>query len=403
MPNESGIGALRVNFVRETTPGVTQVDPAWLRFSDEMDQAGQWAPNTNIAIRTAAGSPDVTGFSIGAEDHELQVIYKLQRWLTQATQVPLDALADGLLRDADGYIINTHSYLARQTLPAPAGTQSAGVRVYTYGTGGIFGSASLTGDPSTSEPVMADGTYRFVKVRSLRINQPTASGTVTVVSSNAGDTTQTVTVENEGAASSEGIALNGTTPVVGATSFADIDAINLDLETLGDITITFTSGAETVAVILGSVGQQDIEGDLGLPLLGSGSFEAALGTAFEHILGDTIQKGGTPIEANVMTMAINVSNNVQPDPVVTQKGKVLSEGNREVTAVATVFSETGSHDAIVQHLQATAGDITWLMTGGTVTLPGSVLTAPGARSYEKGNATMRRDNTFTSEGMTISP
>jgi hypothetical protein len=150
MPNEAGIGALRVNFIRETIPGVTDVDPAWLRYSDELNTVGNWVPNTNIAARTAIGTPDVVGFSIGAEDHELEISYSLQRWLTTATEVPLDAIADGFLRDVNGYIINTHSFLARQTLAAPEGSQAAGVRIYTYGFGGKFDSASLTGDPSNS-------------------------------------------------------------------------------------------------------------------------------------------------------------------------------------------------------------------------------------------------------------
>ena len=403
MPNEAGIGALRVNFIRETTPGTTPTDPDWLRYSDELDQVGNWAPNTNLAVRTAVGSPDVVGVSIGAEDHELSLAYKLQRWLTTAVQVPSDALADGLLRNADGYLVNRHSFLSRQTLPAPAGTQSSGLRIFTYGTGGVFDSCSLTGDPGDSEPVLAEGTYRFEKVRSYEVNQPTATGTLTVVSSDAGDTTQTLTIESEGAAESEGIALNGTTPVVGATSFPDIDSFRLSAQCEGDITVTFTVGAETVFIILGKNSQQEIEGDLGMALLGTGSFEPALDSAFEHILGDTLTKGGSAIDTNVMTMGISVANNIEVNPVVRQKSKVLSEGMREVTAAVTVFSESGSHQAAVDHLKATQGDIVWTMAGGAITLPSAFLSAPGARTYEKGQATMRRDNTFTAQGLTISP
>ena len=403
MPNEAGIGALRVNFVRETTPGTTPADPDWLRYSDELKSVGGWVPNTNLAARTAVGSPDVQGFSIGAEDHELTVNYALQRWLTQATETPLDAIADGLLRNNSGYIINRHSFLARQNLLAPAGTQLAGVRIYTYGTGGVFETAALTGDPGTSEPVMVEGQYRFEHMRSYEVNQPTATGTLTVVSSDAADTSQTLTIENDGAAVTEGLALNGTTPVIGATSFADIDSFRLSAECEGDITVTFTNGGEQCFVILGKNSQQEIGGDLGMAILGSGSFEAALATVFEHILGDTITKGGSPIDTNVMTMGISVSNNIQADPVTRQKAKVLSEGMREVTATVTVFSESGSHQSTVDHLKATAGDIVWTMAGGAITLVGAVLTAPGARVYEKGNATMQRDNEFTATDVTITP
>ncbi len=404
MPNEAGIGALRVNFIRETTPDVTPTDPDWLRYSDELATVGNWVPNTNIAIRTAIGTPDVVGFSIGAEDHELTVAWMLQRWLTTAVEQPLDAIADGFLRDVNGYILNTHSFLARQTLPAPEGNDAAGVRVFTYGRGGKFNTASLTGDPSNSEPVMAEGTYRFRKVRSYEVSQPLASGTLTVVSTDAGDTTQTLTIENEGAGATEAIALNGTTPVVGAVAFADIDSFLLDLETLGDVIVTFTATANEAFRIMGSVAQQDIEGDLGMPLLGAGSFEPALNTPFEHVLGDTVVRSSQfPLDTNLMTLAVSIANNIQVDPVVTQKAKVLSEGLREVNANVTVFSATGSHAATIEHLKALTADLVWTMTGGAITLDNSVLTTPGARTYEKGEATMRRDNVFTGQGISISP
>ena len=404
MPNEAGIGALRVNFIRETTPGTTPTDPDWLRFSDELNTVGNWVPNTNIAARTAIGTPDVTGFSIGAEDHELAISYSLQRWLTSAVEVPLDALADGFLRDVNGYIQNEHSFLARQSLPGPEGSQGSGVRIYTYGFGGKFDTASLTGDPSNSEPVMAEGTYRFRKVRSYEVSQPTVTGTLTVVSSNAGDTSQTLTIENEGAGATEAIALNGTTPVVGAVSFADIDSFRLDLETLGDVTVTFTVGAEQAFKIMGSESQQDIEGDLGMALLGSGSFEAALATPFEHVLGDLVVRSSEfELDTNLMTISVQISNNIQVDPVVALKAKVLSEGLREVTANVTVFSATGSHAATIEHLKALTADLVWTMTGGAITLDNACLTTPGARTYEKGEATMRRDNVFTGQGLSLSP
>jgi hypothetical protein len=397
MPFEAGIGALRANFIRETTAGTTPTNPAWLRFSDELDSAGDWSPNTNLAARTAIGTPDIVGFSIGAEDHEVSVAYKLQRWPAAAG----DASYDGLVRDSNGFLPSTHSILFRQVL-SNEGTQSGGdLHIYTYGTGAKFNTVRLSGDSGDSEPVLVEGTYVCEKVRSYAVSQPNASTTMTVVSSSASDTTQDVTVENLTGATSETISLTGTTPAAGVTSFSDIGAVRLSAETVGDVTVTFTTGGETCVVILGSASHQNIEGDLGLPLLGSGSYESALGTGLEHILGDTITKGGSAIDVNVMTMAIEVANNVQADAVTRQKTKVLNEGMRDVTASVTVFSARGSHDATIEHLKATAGDIVWTMDGGTITLSSAVLTAPGSRTYDKGAATMQRDNTFTGQGLTI--
>jgi hypothetical protein len=323
MSFESGIGALRANFIRETTAGTTPTDPAWLRYSDELDSVGNWVPNTNIAARTAIGTPDITGFSIGAEDHELSVAYKLQRWPSASG----DASYDGLIRDANGYLPATHSFLSRQILSGEGNQSGGDLHIYTYGTGGKVDTASVSGDPGDSEPVAVELSYRFEKIRSYAVSQPTAGTTMTVVSSSASDTTQDVTVENLTAATSETISLTGTTPAAG-----------LSAETVGDITVTFTTGGETCIVILGSDSQQGIEGDYGLPLLGSGSYESALGTALEHILGDTINKGGSPLDVNVMTLSFEVQNNIESDAVTRGKMKVQNEGLRNCSASATVFS-----------------------------------------------------------------
>ena len=404
MPNEAGIGALRVNFVRETTPGTTPTNPAWLRFSNEINSVGGWAPNTNLTARTAVGSPDVQGFSIGAEDHELTISYSLQRWLTAATETPLDAIADGLYRDSSGYIKSRHSFLARQDLPAPAGVDAKGVRIYTYGTGGVFQSATLSGDPGSGEPVTVEGSYRFEHMRSYAVNQPNANTALQIVSSDAADTTQTLTIETDGASVSEAISLNGTTPVTSsASTFGTIDSFRLSAETEGDIDVFFVTGGSPVFRIIGKNNQQEIGGDLGMALLGSGSFESALSGAFEHILGDTITKGGSAIDTNVMALSVAVANNIEATPVTRQKAKVLSEGMRAITADATVFGESSSHSSMVDHLKATSGDIVWTMAGGTVTLNSAVLTSPGARQYAKGNATMQRGNTFTATDLTITP
>ena len=389
---ESGIAPLRVVFVRETIPGVTPTDPDWLLYSDEIASIGNWSPNSNLAARTKVGDPNVQGFSIGAEDHELTVSYMLQKWLT-----PRDAIMDAFLRlPSNGCLPFHHSLWIRQTLPSFTGASTGPLRIHTYAKGGLFDTASLTGDPSNSEPILVEGTYRFQKIRSYAVSIRGVPDTLTVVSTSPNDTTQTLVVEAEAAVVSETFVLNGTTPVVGAVTFANIDTFALDLEAEGDIIITYTVGLEEAVRILGSANQQDIEGDLGIPSFGAGSFEAPLNTPFEHVLGDVVVRSSdSELDANLMTIAFNVANNIQVDPIVTQKGKVLSEGNSDVTANVTVFSEQGSHDAIIEHLKANAANLDWDLTQGNIVLSGSVLTSVGARTYEKGAATMRRDNIFT--------
>ena len=393
---EAGIKDLRVHFLRETTTGVIQVDPAWLRFSDTVQRV-QESPNANLYMQRGAGEFDIQDFLVGPEDHTLEIMYELQNWLTATN----DAAADGLLRAADGAFLNTHAYQSRQDLVS-GGSLSSGRRIYTIGKGGRIGRVTLAGDPNTGEPLRVTLAYIFEQLRSYVIDQPAATGVVTVVSSDAADTSQTLTVENEGAGSSEGIALNGTTPVAGATSFADVDALSLDAETEGDITISHT--AQTIAIILGKASNGGYEGDLGIPELGSGSFETALGPGgYEQIVGSTIQRGGSDIEANATISAfeVQVENNLTIHPRIDSRKRRLIEGARDITVIASIFSEVGSHDAFVENIKATESDIVWTLTGGSITIQNAALTGLGGRAYEAGQAVMQRNNTFTGRSIVI--
>ena len=392
---EAGIKDLRVHFVRETTTGIIQADPAWLRYSDTVQRI-QESPNANLYMQRGAGEFDIQDFLTGPEDHGLEITYELQNWITSGN----DAAADGLLRAADGAFLNTHGYQSRQDLIS-GGILSSGRRIYTIGKGGRIGRVSLAGDPNTGEPLKVMLTYIYEKLRSYVIDQPASSGVVTVVSDDAADTSQVLTVENEGAAASEGISLNGTTPVAGATSFGDVDSFSLDIECTGDVTITM--GGQVIGTILGKTSNGGYEGDFGIPPLGSGSFEAALGTGYEQIVGSTIQRGGSDLEAaaTISALEYQVENNLVVHPRIDSRKRRIIEGARDVTVIANIFSEVGSHDAFVEHLKATEADIVWTLTGGSITAQNAALTGLGGRSYEAGQAVMQRNNTFTARSLVI--
>lgn len=403
--SESGIRALRLNFIRETVVGTTPANPDWLRFADEVDDFA-FQPESNIFERMAIGSPDVQGFNLGPEDHQMTVIYPLQRWLVGAGPVPLDAAGDGLLRDASNAYRSTHSILSRQTFEA-GGTDSNGFRIYSYGIAGYITRALIRGAPNSGDPVKVELTYLCRKARSYLLNQPAASGTLEILSSDAADTTQSVTIENEGAGTSETIGpLTGVTPVVGVTAFADVDAIRLSAATQGDITVRRSGGGAVIGVIEGQTTNGGIEGDLGMPLLGTGSYEAALGASFQTVLAHSFTRAAAAIATNVMPVSIEVSNNIEANAVVGTRLKALDPAARGLRFNATVFSDQASHDDILEHLKASEGDMVWTFSGGTtartVTIQNAALTAVGQRKYTKGEATMRRDNVFTGRGIAIS-
>lgn len=391
---ESGINALRALFVREATIGETPTDPDWLRFSDSV-MSLNFDPNGNIYSRRPIGTPDVAGFHPGPEDHSFTIEYHLQRWIDAATK---DASYDGLMRDASGALPDTHSCLFRQSL-ANRGVDSNGRRIYTVVQGARVQMVTIPGNPDSGEPIRISLDYVAELVRSYVIDQPAAGGTVTVRSSSVNDTTQSVTIEDDGVANNETLALNGTSDVSGATSFSSIDAVWLDAETEGDIEIEI--GGSVLMTILGSNSYNDAPGDRGIPLLGSGSMESALGTDYEHIFADVIQRGGAALADNVLGIELTVTNNLETTPRLSTRRRAITEGSRDIEITATVFGEKQSHDALIEHLKTAVGDFTWQLAGGTLTASDAVLMTPGGRMYESGQAVMRRDNTFVAKDITL--
>ena len=76
--------------------------------------------------------------------------------------------------------------------------------------------------------------------------------TITVVSDNAGDTTQTLTVTGriaDGSITSDIISLNGVTPAVGAVTFERVLKMVLSASASGTVTVTETTGAETIVAM----------------------------------------------------------------------------------------------------------------------------------------------------------
>lgn len=392
-PFEAGIRPHRAAFIRETTFGATPTDPDWLLFSDCFQGYGM-TPNTNIGEQRCVGSADVSEFVKGTESHELLVKYYLQRWISAAG----DAAYDGLIRNADNELNASHSVLIREA-HASGGVLSAGRRIYRYATGCFVNRALLRGEPESGLPVQSELGYMAELARSYQIDQPAVSGTVTIASTSANDTTQSVTVEDDGAGTSETIGpLTGTTPVVGSSSFATVDAVRLSAQCEGDVTITM--GGEIIMTIRGSDSYGTVEGDLGLPLLGSGSHGSAIGTAYEKFLGDTVERpSATDLAENIEAFEIEVQNNVESTPRNNTFKRRLVAGARTARARATVFGQSESHRILDDYLRVNPQDLIWTLTGGTLTLQGAILSEPGGPNIEVGQTIMRMGSVFTGKSL----
>lgn len=122
----------------------------------------------------------------------------------------------------------------------------------------IYGAANIAEADGETQGGAIDTSVRYVFDDSSLV---TDNDTFDVVSDASGDNTQTVTItgrNSEGSIVTEDFELDGTTPVVGATTFAKIMRVVCDAAHTGDITITENSGSQTLLTMEAGVNETRI-------------------------------------------------------------------------------------------------------------------------------------------------
>lgn len=411
---EGGLRSHRTEFVRESTTGTTPSDPGWNAYSDTV-RSIEWAADAQIEGRRGLGDAAPANFYNSLESHEVTITYDLQQWFTSGGSAQ-DAAYDGLTRDSDNQIPNTHSFVDREDKSSISagqtvnGSTSYATRIYTVGKGGYLDEVTIGGDPGSDQPVTVELSYQFEKVRSYQVDQPSSSTELVAKSTDSNDTTQTLTVEDEGAATSATFTLNGTSIVASDTSvsFDNIDAVELDAETDGDVELYINDGTNSSPTqgdqltTLRGKNSYSGEGDLGVPALGAGSHAGSIGSSYEQIIGDTVERpAGTSLAFSINSVEFAVSNNVETNTRLGGTRLRIHDGPQDVEVSATVLGESESHQQIIDHLQAKENTVRWTMDGGNIEADNAAITDVGDRSIESGQAMMTLDNTFTGQGVTI--
>jgi len=404
---ESGLRFDRVGFLREDTTGQIQSDPDWQYHSDDYISF-TWSPSPGSTRRDGLGTPDPTGHDVGNEEHELTTAYRLQQALVDGNGDPLDAAGDAFVRNADNQIPNTHGILAREqrTTKSPDDPSDVrGARVYTVAKGG-YPNLSVEADPENDEPIPAELTYQFEKIRSYEILQPASESELAVVSTDDSDTMDIV-IEDEGASKTERLTLNGTTEVTTTdTDWTDIDAVELVSEATGDVTLKISGGSDLMTIRGAShysSDDQDLEGDLGVPVLGSGSHPSTTGSSFEHFQGDSVQRNSADIAYDLNNIVLEVTNNYD---MTSRHGSVrmrINEGNRDVLFTSDVIGEAESHDYIMESLTAGDEDITWTLSNTIFNLNSSAVSDSPERTRESDGAAAAISVEFRSEDPNVAP
>jgi hypothetical protein len=361
MALESGIRPQRLEFVRETTTGVTPTNPDWELYSNSVQSVAPTA-TASINPRGNVGSPDIAGFTAGA----------------------------------------SHSIIIRDRA-TDDGTAGNGSYMYTVMTGAKINTVNYSGEPESGEPIMVNLSYLCESLRTYKVDSPLTAGppTLTAISDDAADT-MNLTWENDINSETETKALDGTTIITSTQTFQDLTAVWLASAPKGDITIT--DGTNTLMVIYGSDTYGGRPGEQGIPLTGSGTHATALTEEYEVLLGDTIERPAATAfmgGADISSFELNVENNLEATSTVLQIGKKIAEGPRTITVAATIFGERASYDSLLEHLQAKENNIVWTCTGGTITVGLAQMTEIGSISRETDQAVMTIDNTFQGQTLTI--
>lgn len=416
---EAGILPGRTEFVRETTPGVTPADPSWVLFSD-LVRTFEPVINPQTVARDALGNPDTEESHPSTEASEATIAYDLQQWLVDGSGNALDAAYDAIARTTDNRLPNTHTVvrrteqnglLAANTLN---GSTSRDTRQYFVGRGGHWNELTLALEPSDTPAWQVEGTYLFERAERQQIDQPTDGESpteLTVKSTDTADTSQTVTIEDEGASTTEDVPLDGTNLQSTSGTFSDVDVVVVDADTVGDVVVAINTGSSTtptegdeLARLKGTDAFAHDLGQLGVPALGSGSHASAIGTAYQLAYdGDTIERpSGTAIAANIGTHELTVTNNVEPGSRATTPTPSLAAGKRELELAATVWGETERYQQVLELVTAAGNDYVWTpASGDTLTLGNTKVTAVEA-SEEAQQGRMEIDVTVAQqESVTI--
>lgn len=408
-PSESALTGVRAEWVPSAFDAndnpIPPTDPAWNRFSDYIQSYPGWSGDAGVEGQTPTGTGDVAAHFRGPEEHDLTLQYWMQRFFVDSGGSPNGPIGE-IMAHTYGDTYPSHEVLIRNEVTG-GGARGAGFREYVYGRGCRPSSGSAPGDPSASNPIMLEAGYACEKVRQYIIHQPATSVTPEVVSTSAEDTTQTVTIESEGASTTDTFSLNGTTQVTGdsASSFSDIDAIWIDGETVGDIDVVDGNGDSLLEDPITGSDTDGVEGDRGIPLLGSGSHASAIGTAPENYLflgTSSTWDGGALAESTtadrVHTLDLSVEVDTTREPRQETRRQAIDPGSRTVTVDADLAGPYESAKQNQNYFTSKAGDLVYTYPDGAVTVVSAQLTDTDDVDRAGGDANMLYGVTLTGQG-----
>ncbi|HEY5553012.1 MAG TPA: hypothetical protein VIK52_14060 [Opitutaceae bacterium] len=230
-----------------------------------------------------------------------------------------------------------------------------------------------------STKFLARATKAEAGLLAQRTNDIPAPGVVNVASSNAADTTQTVTVYGLSALNApiqETIALNGVTPVQGLTSFASVLAVRLSAVALGTVTVSDFPVTTTLFTLLTTVLTRgivdptntpangvltvsiDVDTAVDVVVRGTNAAGAAVAERFDMTAGNTTPVVGTAVFASITSILLGDVAGARTITVAVDAVKTL---HTEFPTVARVVDRLNALDGFTANANV-SNYTTFLMT-----------------------------------------
>jgi len=366
-PIESGLQQVRTEWVDETTPGEFPSDPDWNIFAPEITEFS-YSTDGNKEGNPALGQVDPFSYERAAESASATINYRQAQFPVDSSGTVQDPIAYPITAD-DGADYPSHTVLQRREVPS-GGRLGAGFREYAVLVGARPVASTFDGDPSATEPIPQELEYEAERGRSYVVHQPSSSGTLVVESSDDSDTNEVI-IEDEGANTTETVTLPGTSPneVATTTSFADIDAIEVQGDHAGDIQVGTDTGTGSIDTellekpITGS-NTDGVDSLPGLPALGSGSHGATVPSDGPLFLGTEATWVGDDLAGRVHALELSVERDSDRNARQGTRKQTIDVGARTVTIDADLAGPFESAERIAEHHRDKTGSFVYTFDSG---------------------------------------
>lgn len=382
---ENALNNVRLEYVEESTAGTPPTNPQWTVLSDYITDFTAEPGGSNNSVNVL-GTGDIKNHFRGPEEPALTTSYYKQQAFVDSNDVPNYPAARPLTYSyQDCYPSYTVEFRRETTC---GGNDDAGFREYVVIQGARPTEVSAPGDPSQGEPIIEELTWEPEKARAYVIHQPSTSTTVDV--ENKGSSSIDVTIEDESASTSETLTVSGGSTQSTTATFADIDVIWAESEPTGDILVTDGSGTTLLEKGLAGSDTTNVEGEKGIPPLGSGSHGSAIGTDPEKYLFAGVSTPtwqGSNLSDRIHALDLTVSLDVSREAKQGTRRQSIDIGTRTAEVDADVAGPFESAELIAEVFQNEEGDFVYVYPDNDVTLQNARIaeTPDYTRSAEDAN------------------